>query len=178
MHPQKTQKEQVCQRWSRPPDGWHKCNADGAFSAADNSGAVGVVLRDHDGRFLAGRAAWYARGVDAMFMEALACREALLLTRQCGATKVCLETDCLRLVNLWSSIDEQRSAVNLMLRDIRNLSRSFDEFSFVYASRSCNRVAHECARQVSCELNAVEWHVNPPLALHNLLWNDCNPIVA
>jgi hypothetical protein len=36
--------------------GWHKCNVDGAFFTSCNSGSTGVILRDHDGRFMAGRA--------------------------------------------------------------------------------------------------------------------------
>ena len=88
-------------------EGWHKCNVDGAFSAADNAGAVGVILRDHDGRFLAGRVAWHERSSDAMMMEALACQEGLLLARQRGVAKIRLETDCLGLLKLWESLDEQ-----------------------------------------------------------------------
>lgn len=102
--PQKQQKEEVCDRWKKSPDGWYKCNADGALSTADNTEAVGVVLRDHGGRFLAGRAAWNARCADALFMEALACRKGLLQVKQCGVAKVCLETDCLGLVKLWSTL--------------------------------------------------------------------------
>lgn len=107
-------------------------------------------------------------------MEALVCRDSLLLARQHGVAKICLETYCLGLINLWESLDDQRSAVNLVLCDIKVLSRSFDEFTFVYANRDCNRVAHVCARQVSRDFVAEEWHDNPPLVLRDLLLSDCN----
>jgi ribonuclease HI len=123
-----------------------KCNVDGAFSIEDNTGATGVILRDHDGRFLAGRVAWHENNLDAMLMEAMASRESLMLARQCGIARICLETEHLGLVKLWESLHEQRSVVNLILFDIRALSRSFDEFTFVYANRNCNWVAHLCAR--------------------------------
>lgn len=32
------------QRWSRPQEGWFKCNADGAFLPDARTGAVGAVL--------------------------------------------------------------------------------------------------------------------------------------
>jgi hypothetical protein len=69
-------------------------------------------------------------------------------------------------------MDDQRSAINLILRDIRSISRSFDEFTFVFANRECNRVAHECARQRVTE----EWLDNPPLVISELLAKDCNSV--
>jgi hypothetical protein len=47
-----------------------------------------------------------------MMMEAMACREGLMLARQYGIARIYLETDCLGLVKLWEPLDEQRSAVN------------------------------------------------------------------
>jgi hypothetical protein len=78
------------------------------------------------------------------------------------------------LVKLWEALDDQRSAINLILRDIRGISRSSDEFTFVFANRNCNRVAHIFARQVSCDRVAAEWHDNPPLAIRELLAKDCS----
>jgi hypothetical protein len=77
------------------------------------------------------------------------------------------------LVKLWEALDDQRSAINLILRDIRGISRSSDEFTFVFANRNCNRVAHIFARQVSFD-RVAEWHDNPPLAIRELLAKDCS----
>ena len=75
------------------------------------SGATGAVLRDHHGRFKGGSARWYDTCMDALTMEALACRDGLSLAVKSGATSVLLETDCQELVRLWSMKDEQRSSV-------------------------------------------------------------------
>jgi hypothetical protein len=157
--------------------GWHKCNVD-AFSAVSASGATGVVLRDHDGQFLAGRVVRYSIANDALMVEALTCEDGLQLAQQSGVSKLCLETDCLELLNLWKALDMQRSVVNLILQDIKCIGWSFDEFTFVYANRTCNRVAHECVRQVAHELDPVEWHLNPPNSLRNLLEDDCNHVLV
>ncbi|TVU03579.1 hypothetical protein EJB05_50896, partial [Eragrostis curvula] len=82
-------------------------------------------------------------------MEAMACSDGLYLARQLGAMKLSLETGCLELVKLWKSLDEQRSEINVVLQEIRMLSRSFDEFT--YANRTCNKVVHMCAKQVTGE---------------------------
>jgi hypothetical protein len=42
------------EHWLPPAAGWYKCNADGAFSQESRQGGGGVVLRDHQGVFLAG----------------------------------------------------------------------------------------------------------------------------
>ena len=83
-----------------------------------------------------------------------------------------METDCLELVNLWKVLGKQRSSVSLILQDIKALSSNFVEFTLVHANKSCNRVAHECAKQVSNELEWVEWHQSLPSSLRNLLIDD------
>ena len=51
-------------RWKPPPAGWHKCNVDGAIYAD-----VG-------------------QGLDALTMEALACRDGLLAARDRGLSEI------------------------------------------------------------------------------------------
>jgi hypothetical protein len=58
----------------------------------------------------------------------------------------------------------------------KGLSLEFSEFSFVFASRLCNRVAHEITRQASSMLEMVEWHDDPSSSIQGLLEADCNPI--
>jgi hypothetical protein len=84
-----------------------------------------------------------------------------------------VETGYLEVVNLWKQFNTQRSAISAILGDIKEISRSFDEFDLMYASRTCNRLAHECAKQVSREHSVEEWHVIPH-ALMDLLAQDCN----
>lgn len=140
LHPEKEKKIGTQPaRWRRPQDGWHKCNVDGAYMASSKTGATGAVLRDSNGQFQAGCVEWHARAPDALLMEALACRSGVQLAQNRGVFKLCLETDCQVLVNLWNNLTEQRSAVNVVLWDIKAASRSFNEFTFVFANRLCNR---------------------------------------
>lgn len=174
LHPQKKDKMVQKPVWRRPPEQWYKFNTDGAFFANEKNGTTGAVIRDQDGRFVAGRSAWYGSISEAIMIEAIACRDGVQLAKQMNLTKVCLETDCLELTKLWDSLNTQRSAVSLILQGIWDITRSFHEFSFVYVSRNCNRVPHECARQATREHTRVEWQLNPPDALRDLLYNDCN----
>ena len=109
--------------WNPPGDGWLKCNFDGAFYP-DGKGATGAVIRDHNGTFHGGSAKWYGYCMDALMMEALAFRDAVILAKQRGATRVVFETDCQNLIHLWTMEDEQRSMIATILMEIHDLSSS------------------------------------------------------
>lgn len=84
--------QQVVQRhttpiWQPPQEGWTKCNVDGAFYQDLGQGAVGAVLRDSTGMFGGGRAQWYCHGLDALTMEALACRDGMAFAREKGSAE-------------------------------------------------------------------------------------------
>jgi hypothetical protein len=130
LHPQKEQTPKVLPRWKPPEEDWIKCNPDGAFYP-DGSGATGAVLRDHHGCFKGGSTRWYDTCMDALTMEALACRDGVILAKKKGATRVLLETDCQELVRLWSMKDEERSSVTTILREIQELCNSLVKFLFV-----------------------------------------------
>jgi hypothetical protein len=49
-----TKVQALKERWSPPAEGWVKVNSDGAMAKSAMNGGGGVVICDHDGRFLAG----------------------------------------------------------------------------------------------------------------------------
>ncbi|CAD6219989.1 unnamed protein product [Miscanthus lutarioriparius] len=69
------------QQWHAPPAGWFKCNTDGAFYPDQGQGPSGVALRNDSGLFAGGQARWYPQGLDALTLEALACRDGAVLAR-------------------------------------------------------------------------------------------------
>jgi hypothetical protein len=54
-------------------------------------------------------------------------------------------------------------------------SLCFVDFSIFYISRSCNRVAHTLAKQVSDDNRLAEWQLAPACVDH-LMTLDCNPV--
>jgi len=102
--------------------------SDAAFQVSVNFGATACIIRDHQGSFKVAQANWYDRCLDACTMEALACRNGLMLAREHGKQWVILETDCLELVNLWKKRDSQRSIIDPILKEIEDLWLAFRDF--------------------------------------------------
>jgi hypothetical protein len=119
---------------------------DAAFYAEQWQGATCSVLRDEFGSFVRGSDRWYAHCLDALTMEALACTDELLLAQQANAQRVWMESDCQELVKLWCAGENQHSSIVSILREIRELSTSSQEFKFSFISRNCNQVAHVLAK--------------------------------
>ena len=84
---------QIVECWRAPPAGWFKCNTDGAFYPDQGQGASGIALRNDAGLFVGGQARWYPHGLDALTLEALACRDGVALARDKGVQRLILETD-------------------------------------------------------------------------------------
>lgn len=160
--------------WKLSETSWVKCNTDGAFCVEKRWGATGVVLRDHHGSFVAGRAQWYKHGLDALTMEALAVRDGLALAHNKGIQRLQLETDSQELVKLWTTDTDHRSRIGPVIREAREISLIFVDFKLFYSRRSCNRVAHTLAKQVSEDRRLVEWH-ETPTCVRNLITEDCSP---
>lgn len=145
-------------KWRRPEVGWSKINTDAAFSEHSRQGATSTVIRDDQGAFLVAQATWYDQGLDACTMEALACRDSLKPAAQMGLQQVALEPDCLQVVQMWKKKEVQRSIIDPILKEIEEISFAFQQFSFSFISRKCNKVAHLLARQVSSVHRLEMWH--------------------
>ena len=174
-HPPRIQKIATtdCQQCQKPAPGWVKCNVDASFFDGDRTGATGVVLRDHDGRTCGGSAKWYEHSLNVLPTEALVCRDGMQYAKERGVRKLLVETDCQVLVELWENRTTQRSEIDPVLFQMTELNWSFEYFSLCFVSRTCNILAHECARLVSRENPVGEWLITPP-GLRDLVVSDCN----
>jgi len=92
---------QLLSRNGVSPVGWVKCNVDGAFDVDQGQGATGVVLRDHTRTYKGGRARWHQHGLNALSMEAEACRDGMILAGELNVRQLQVETDNQELLKLW-----------------------------------------------------------------------------
>jgi hypothetical protein len=160
-------------RWAKPEDAWVKCNVDAAFQEETRRGASGMVLRNDQGAFVGAQATAYPHCLDALTVEAYACRDGMSLAERYGINRLHIETDCHEFGALWESRDDGRSVIAPIIMEICELKSCFQEFRLSYASRLCNKVAHVLAKQVTGS-ETVVWQ-EAPLCVHSLLLADCNP---
>lgn len=136
-------------KWIAPEPSWFKCNTDAAFNTELMNGASGAVVRDDQGRPLGGASKWYTYCLDALSMEAFACKDGMELARTSGIQKLIVQTDCQELVKLCQADEAKRSINYPILQQMRVLSLSFSSFNLVFINRSCNRFAHESVNLVN-----------------------------
>uniref|UniRef100_A0ACD5Z754 Uncharacterized protein n=1 Tax=Avena sativa TaxID=4498 RepID=A0ACD5Z754_AVESA len=135
------------EHWTVPDTGWCKVNADGAFRKEDFNGGGGVVLRDHHGGFLAGACRFFPYVADLEGAELLACRESLLLARECQVPKIILKTDCQSVRSKLMSAALDRSVHGAIVEEMKELLSSFRESSVSAVRRSANGTAHILAKE-------------------------------
>jgi ribonuclease HI len=164
--------DHVEEHWLPPQPGWFKANSDGAFSKVHSHRGGGVIVRDHHGAHIACACHFFPRVDDPESAELLACRRAVLLAKEVGATKMVLETDCAGAVSKLNNRELDRLAHGPLVEDIKLLLREFDESLVTYVRRSCNGVAHRLAKE-GCRNNLCEvWLRSPPEFVMNLVASD------
>ena len=158
--------------WVPPDPGVIKINTNATMRLVSaRCGAGGVA---HSDERLLGYCSKPHHGVTDPFIdEALALRDGVIFASLRGFSHVIMETDCLEVVNLWTSRHSNRSAVAPLLVEIGELAANFTSFRIQHVSRSANVPAHLCAKH-ACSLMVTEsWtDVRPPFLLTSLMAND------
>jgi hypothetical protein len=94
-----------------------------------------VVLRDHHGGFLAGASHFFTSMNDPERAEFLACRQGLLLAKDNGIDRVCLESDCLGAVAKLKHRETNRSIHGPLVKEIKSLLKGFADHSIRHVHR-------------------------------------------
>jgi ribonuclease HI len=168
----KAPKPNVVTHWSPPAVGWHKANADGAFSSSEGNGGGGVIVRDHHGSPVAGSSAFFPVVADPERGELLACRRAVEIARDAGVLKLVLETDCAGAVTKLKNPEMDRSIHGPLVEEIKEMLQQFEASSIVHVRRHSNGVAHGLAKRGCRNKVSENWMGCPPGFVMNLLSVD------
>jgi hypothetical protein len=76
-------------RWERPNVRQIKVNVDGSYNVNLHAGAVGAVIRDHNGKFIVAWTLYLLHVASAAATEAMAMREGLAIATQIGCNDAC-----------------------------------------------------------------------------------------
>jgi hypothetical protein len=134
------------QQWCKPPSGWLKVNADGAFSAGTGDGGWGYVIRDEAGVLIFTGAGRIHHFRDALHAEVVACTQGVKAAAEKGISKIILETDSLILKQALANDSYKLAEVGRLIFEVKNMIvGGFSSFVCKHVPRNCNKVAHALA---------------------------------
>jgi hypothetical protein len=86
--------------WIKPAEDYVKLNIDAAFSVENFLGAVGAIIQNDQGIFLAGCCGTLPHVADAAREKAMALRLGLTLAGEVGCNWIEINNDCMEVVNM------------------------------------------------------------------------------
>jgi ribonuclease HI len=159
-------------KWCAPCENKVKVNVDGSFHSDVHAGAVGAVIHDHNGGFLAASSSFISDLSSAGAAEALAMREGLALAHRLGFNKVIMESDSVECVEACTGNEAWWGESSAIFADCVDISSFIDDVSFKHCPREANEAAHEVSRVCFDSKNSCNWIDNPPSFLVEKLIND------
>ena len=161
-------------RWSKPLQGWHKLNTDGALLG--NLGKAGGrgLIRNSEGRWIRefSRSIGYMTSVLA---ELWALRDGLTLAIQLGIRCLEVELDAKVIVEMLNNADSSNKKFSSLLLDCRSLIASLTQDRVTHVYREVNRYVDFLAKKGCCmREDFVIFDVYPSNDLDKLLVSDIN----
>ncbi|RYQ98833.1 hypothetical protein Ahy_B07g086653 [Arachis hypogaea] len=151
----------------RPPIGDRlKANVDGAFRKESRKGAIAVVIRDNEGKVVAGSAE-IVRATSSLSVESMTLRSALILAKNLQLENILFESDSLPFIQVVKA-KETIGEIDPILRDIYVLMEGISNSGFTWTHREGNQLAHQVASlAINGRLNQ-NWTWDQPLEIRGI----------
>ncbi|MBA0795891.1 hypothetical protein Gohar_006721 [Gossypium harknessii] len=85
--------------------------------------------------------------LSSTMVEAQACLQAVILTEELGFKKVFVEGDALTVIKRVKVVEEDKSNISNLVKEIKERFCIFDKIEFRYVSLKANEVAHALATE-------------------------------
>ena len=133
-------------KWKKPNPRQVKLNVDASFYVDSCAGAVGSVLRDYEGNFIAASTTYLSYVATPAMAEALAMREGLELASRMGCNNIIAESDSIETIEACTGEEQWWNGSAAVFADCMDLAALIETISFKHCPREANEVAHELAR--------------------------------
>ncbi|MED6196375.1 hypothetical protein PIB30_046846 [Stylosanthes scabra] len=153
--------------WRPPLRGWTKCNTDASFSLSSSRSSTTAVFRDHEGKLLTATTSNMLCSTP-LAAEAMALRDAMIISRNLQIDKILFEYDSLNLIQAIKS-KTSIPEIDTILEDLWEISRSLSECGFISVPRSCNSLAHEIAKLSAAGVLSSTWSFNQPSSISSII---------
>ena len=161
------------EKWTKPLVGWCKLNVDGAFAEADETGAAGMILRNHHDAMIFASCRFLPRCSSALEAEIAACMEGVSLTLEWSSDPFILETDSTTAVAMITEAAANRSPVASLVEETKRLLGLGHEHGIAHVRRDGNQVSHELAQMGRAPRTAV-WLRHAPVEITPLCNLECD----
>ncbi|XP_057720418.1 uncharacterized protein LOC130934913 [Arachis stenosperma] len=138
--------------------------------ATTSVGATAAVFRDHNRTLLSGINSTIVVA-SPLAVEALAVRAALIMSQNFLMQKVIIESDNQILIQALKS-HASVAEIQVVLDDIRHLTRGIPNCGFTWVPREANSLAHEVARLTHQGALHQNWVMHKPISIRNILRKD------
>uniref|UniRef100_A0A1J3D6G7 Reverse transcriptase domain-containing protein n=1 Tax=Noccaea caerulescens TaxID=107243 RepID=A0A1J3D6G7_NOCCA len=140
--------------WKPPPEGWLKCNVDGAWSKEQNQCGIGWVLRDNRGKIIWMGARKLKSLRSSLETEIEALRWAIQVTTSFRYRNIIYETDSQEVIEAISE-EEGWPIFKALARDISTMLASLERKKIIFQAREGNGVADRIAKETYSFVNYV-----------------------
>jgi hypothetical protein len=146
--------------------GRSKINVDGTVAKLSARGAVGVVCRSSEGNFLGASAVVFDEVTCPRTLEALACREGLVVAGDLDLGPTVIASDCLEVVK--GIQGDNLGILSTVLVEIKAMIQQRGLTTLVHERREYNVEAHRLARYaLTLPVGRYVWFLEPPIELEN-----------
>ncbi|XP_068304244.1 uncharacterized protein [Pyrus communis] len=143
--------------WTIPPPGCLKINVYGALRESEMLGTVGLVVRNHLGRFVAAKALVFEFVSSPLHIEALTVWDGLLLVIQRGYHDIIIESDALQIVPTLHNGLPNGSLIGNIVEDSKALLSTITGATAAHTRRQNYEAAHLIARYALSSLTSCSW---------------------
>ena len=161
-----------CVKWSPPAEGGYKANFDAAFFENSEMAGLGVVIRDSSGNVMGALSQKITKPHSVEHAEALAVRRAVILAKELMLFQVCVEGDCLRVIQAINAPGACRTLFGHIIDEIRYFSASLVGCSFIHVKREGNKLAHALARRAVLSADTDVWVEELPNDLEDVFLSE------
>lgn len=133
--------------WPPPLEGCVVVNVDGALDVQNRVSGSGHDVRDYLGTFIEACMSQYKDIDDPFISELFACRDGIDAAIRMGVQQVIVYIDCSNIVYLWHDIGALGVNGAHMMKEIKQMSESFQGFKLLWIRREANWATHLCAKE-------------------------------
>ncbi|XP_024190675.1 uncharacterized protein LOC112194687 [Rosa chinensis] len=162
--------------WSPASNATLTLNVDGAFLSQLTKGGLGGALRDSRGIVHAAYQIAAPFVSSALHAELLAIKVGLQLLSLHNFQSVCIQSDCLLVVQDINGNSTNHTEYGTLIEDIQFMLQQLQQIHVSYTPRTCNKIAHRLANLAFESEQTMYWIQETPDCIRDIVLKELPPL--